>query len=265
MFDFILAHEAALRLGAFAGVLAALLLLEALLPRRGGDRLRALRWPANLPMVAAGALLVRLFLPLGAAGVALWVRQHGVGLFNALAVPDTLAGIVSFLALDATIYWQHRLLHKVPALWRIHRMHHSDVEIDATTALRFHPLEIGLSMAIKLAVVVALGAPPVVVVMFEIALNAAAMFNHANLALPPALDRLLRSIVVTPDMHRVHHSTLRRERDSNYGFSFSWWDRLFGSYTGQPEGGHLAMPIGLPEFRAREEQGFVPLLLQPLK
>ena len=172
MFDYILAHEAAVRMCAFAGVLAALLVLEALLPRRGGDRLRRLRWGANLPMVVAGALLVRMVLPLGAAGVALWARQQGVGLFNVLAVPNTIAEIASFLALDAAIYGQHRLFHRVPAFWRIHRMHHSDVEFDATTALRFHPLEIALSMGIKLAVVIALGAPPVIVILFEIALNA---------------------------------------------------------------------------------------------
>lgn len=263
MNDFILAHEVALRFAAFAGVLALLLALETLAPRRGGERLRRMRWSANLPMVAAGALLVRLLLPLGAVGAALWAQRQGVGLFNRLPLP--LAGLWSFLALDALIYWQHRLFHRFPLLWRIHRMHHSDIEFDATTALRFHPLEILVSMLIKMAAVLALGAPPLAVIVFEIALNAAAMFNHANLALPLPLDRILRRLVVTPDMHRVHHSVERREYDSNFGFNLSWWDRLFGSYTAQPAAGHHAMRIGLPEFREMREQGLLALLMQPIK
>lgn len=261
MTAFILAHEAMLRLAVFLGVLALLLAFETLAPRRGGDRLRRMRWSANLPMVVAGALLVRLLLPLGAVGAALWAQRNGVGLFNRLPLP--LAGLASFLVLDAVIYWQHRMFHRVPLLWRIHRMHHSDVEFDATTALRFHPLEIGISMAIKIGAVLALGAPPLAVIAFEIALNAAAMFNHTNLALPLALDRVLRKLVVTPDMHRVHHSVERRERDTNFGFNLSWWDRLFGSYTDQPAAGHLDMRIGLPEFREEREQRLLRLLLQP--
>jgi sterol desaturase/sphingolipid hydroxylase (fatty acid hydroxylase superfamily) len=267
MHDALLAHQAAIRFAAFAGVLALLLVLETLAPRRGGDRLRRLRWSANLPMLLAGSLLVRLALPLGAAGAALWAQGRGVGVFNHWDIPllGPLAGLWSFLALDALIYWQHRVLHVVPWLWRIHRMHHSDVEFDATTALRFHPLEIGLSMLLKIGAVVALGAPALAVLAVEVALNAAAMFNHSNIALPLALDRWLRRLVVTPDMHRVHHSLLRRERDTNYGFNLSCWDHLFRSYTRQPEGGHLAMPIGLPEFRDPREQRFLPLLLQPLE
>lgn len=265
MHDWIVAHEALVRFGAFAIVLAALLALEALAARRRTDRQRALRWPANFTMAAACVVLVRLLLPLGATGTALWAGAHGMGLFNQVALPSAIAAVLSFLALDAVIYGQHRLFHRFPLFWRFHRMHHSDIEFDATTALRFHPLEIVLSMLIKMGAVLILGAPVMGVIAFEIALNGVAMFNHSNLALPAALDRALRRFVVTPDMHRVHHSIHGREYNSNFGFNLPWWDHLFRSYTDQPADGHATMQIGLRDFRAPEEQGVVHLLLLPLK
>lgn len=265
MADFFLIHTAAARLAVFAAVLGALLVLEVILPRRGGERLRRLRWGPNLGMVAAGWVLLRLTVPLGAAGAAVLAQARGIGLFHQLALPGWLAGLLSFVALDALIYGQHRLFHATPWFWRIHRMHHSDIEFDATTALRFHPLELLLSMLIKIGAVFALGAPALAVIAFEIVLNASAMFSHANLRLPPALDRALRAVVVTPDMHRVHHSVHRTEYDSNFGFNLSLWDRLFGSYRAQPADGHATMRIGLPEFRNESEQRFVALLAQPLK
>lgn len=265
MHDWIIAHEATLRLAAFVGLLALLLAAEFAWPRRAGPMHRALRWSANLPMVVAGAVFVRLLVPLGATGAALWAQAQGVGLLHRVDAPAPVEAVLAFAALDCLIYWQHRVFHKVPLFWRLHRMHHSDVEFDATTALRFHPVEILVSMLIKIGAVVALGAPALAVIAFEIALNGTAMFNHSNLRLPPGIDRALRALVVTPDMHRVHHSVHRREHDSNYGFNLPWWDRLFGSYTDQPAEGHTGMRIGLHAFRDDPEQGLLPLLLQPLK
>lgn len=265
MLDSLVAHQAAARLCAFVAVLAVLLAAEALWPRRAGPMRRGLRWTPNLAMVAIDTLLVRLLLPLGAAGAAVWAARSGVGLLNHVELGATAEILLAFIVLDALIYWQHRLLHMIPLLWRLHRMHHSDVEFDATTALRFHPGEILLSMLVKMVAVVALGAPVGSVIVFEIALNATAMFNHSNLRLPTALDRVLRRLVVTPDMHRVHHSIHRRELDTNYGFNLPWWDHLFRSYTDQPAEGHSAMNIGLPEFRSEEEQRLWSLLAQPGK
>lgn len=263
--EWIVDHEPWLRVGSFGAILLLLLVLEALLPRRAGPMRRPLRWGANLPMVVVDVLLVRLLIPLGATGAAIWADVHGYGLFARLNWPGWVEGVLAFLALDCLIYWQHRIFHQWPLAWRLHRMHHTDVEFDATTALRFHPVEILLSMLIKVGAVLALGAPAVAVIAFEIALNGVAMFNHANLRLPLALDRALRLAVVTPDMHRVHHSTHRREHDSNYGFNLPWWDRLFGSYTPQPHEGHEAMRIGLDEFREEADQRLIPLLAQPLR
>lgn len=261
--DWIVAHEPWLRAGSFGAILLALLLLEEALPRRAGPMRRRLRWGANLPMVVIDVLLARLVVPLGATGAAIWADVQGLGLFALVAWPGWLEGTLAFLALDCLIYWQHRIFHQWPLAWRLHRMHHSDIEFDATTALRFHPLEIIVSLFIKIGAVLALGAPALAVVLFEIALNGVAMFNHANLRLPPALDRALRTFVVTPDMHRVHHSTHRREHDSNYGFNLPWWDWLFRSYTAQPHEGHEAMRIGLEAFRDDADQKLLPLLLQP--
>jgi sterol desaturase/sphingolipid hydroxylase (fatty acid hydroxylase superfamily) len=261
--DWIVAYEAPVRLGAFLAVLATLMAAQQAWPRRPRPLRPGRRWGVNLSLVAIDAALVRLLVPLGAAGAALWAQARGLGLFAHLDAPPLLEGALSFLALGALIYWQHRLFHRIPLLWRLHRMHHSDVEFDATTGVRFHPVEIALSMAIKVAAVVALGAPVLAVIAFEVALNATSMFNHANLDLPPALDRALRRVIVTPDMHRVHHSTHREEHDSNYGFNLSWWDHVFASYTAQPREGHLQMRIGLRQFREAADQHLWPLLVQP--
>jgi sterol desaturase/sphingolipid hydroxylase (fatty acid hydroxylase superfamily) len=264
MHEWLLEHEAAARFGAFAGVLLALLAAQWRWPRRPLAA-PARRWGVNLAMVAIDTVFVRLAVPLGAAGAALWAQNRGVGLLTLAAWPPWLEGALAFLALDCLIYWQHRLFHRIPLFWRLHRMHHSDLEIDTTTGVRFHPVEIAVSMLIKIAAVIALGAPVFAVIVFEIALNATSLFNHANVALPLRLDRALRLALVTPDMHRVHHSVHRREHDSNFGFNLSWWDHVFRSYTDQPADGHLTMRIGLHAFRDAAEQRLGPLLLQPVR
>ena len=265
MQDWIVTHEPLARAGAFALVLALMLAAEALWARRAGPMQRTRRWGANLAIVLIDSVLVRLLLPLGAGGAALWAAGRNLGLLNLVQWPAVLEGALAFAALDALIYWQHRLFHRIPLLWRVHRMHHSDVEFDATTGVRFHPVEILLSMLVKMTAVVALGAPVIAVIVFEIALNATSLFNHANLRLPPAVDRVLRRLVVTPDQHRVHHSVHRREHDSNYGFNLPWWDHLFGSYTDQPADGHSTMLIGLTDFREPADQALPRLLTQPLR
>lgn len=252
-----------LRFAIFIVVLALLLAAERVWPRRRVDRALR-RWPANFGLVVVDSLLLRLVLGAGAVGVALWAEQQSFGLLHRLALPGWLAGALALLALDLLIYFQHRLFHAVPLLWRLHRVHHSDLAFDATTALRFHPAEILLSMLVKMGAVALLGAPAWAVVVFEVVLNGAAMFNHANLALPQRLDRALRLVVVTPDMHRVHHSIHRDETDSNFGFSVPWWDRLFGTYRAQPRDGHENMAIGIERFREARDQRLLRLLLQPL-
>ncbi|GAB4360147.1 MAG: sterol desaturase family protein [Kiloniellaceae bacterium] len=265
MSDFLLTHEPVLRLALFFGVLAALMAAEAVLPRRRRAIPRLTRWVGNLGVVAIDTLLLRLIFPLAAVGFALVAEERGWGLFNAVAVPGWLAFLVSLLVLDLAIYLQHVMFHAVPALWRLHRMHHADLEIDVTTGLRFHPVEILLSMGIKIAVVAALGPPAVAVLVFEVLLNATAMFNHSNLKLPLALDRVLRLLVVTPDMHRVHHSIHPNETNSNFGFNFPWWDRLLGTYRPQPRDGHEAMTIGIEQFRSLGDLRLDRMLVQPLK
>jgi sterol desaturase/sphingolipid hydroxylase (fatty acid hydroxylase superfamily) len=268
MQDWIVTHEPWLRLAAFGAVLLALLAAEELWPRRAPPARRAPRWFVNLALVAIDTGFVRLIalaVPLAAVAAALWAAREGVGLFTQVQWPLLLEATLSFLALDALIYGQHRLFHRVPLFWRLHRMHHSDLEFDTTTGVRFHPVEIAVSMLIKVAAVVALGAPAIAVIAFEVALNATSLFNHSNLRLPPWLDRALRRVVVTPDMHRVHHSVHRREHDSNFGFNLSWWDHLFRSYTDQPADGHTTMRIGLTVFRETDDQRLLALLRQPLR
>jgi sterol desaturase/sphingolipid hydroxylase (fatty acid hydroxylase superfamily) len=264
MESFVLSHDMALRFASFAAVLAAMTAWEAWRPRRaraGYGRLK--RWSANLGLVALDALLVRLIFPLAAVGAAVLAEARGWGLFNTVELPAWLAIAITLLILDLTIYGQHVAFHKVPLLWRLHRVHHSDVDLDATTGLRFHPIEIALSMALKIALVIALGAPALAVILFEVGLNAFAMFNHANVHLPERLDRVLRRLIVTPDMHRVHHSIHRDETDSNYGFNLSLWDRIFGTYRAQPRDGHEGMTIGLDVFRSASEGTLRRLLIQP--
>lgn len=242
--------EGALRFSVFAVVFLAMALAEMAAPRRALGHGRRRRWFTNLGIVAIDAVAVRLIFPLAAVGIALWAQVQGYGLFHWIEAPLWLAGPVAFVALDFAVWAQHWVTHKVPVLWRIHRVHHSDVDFDFTTGIRFHPIEIALSMLWKMAVILALGAPAVAVFAFEVVLNGMAMFNHANLRLPPGLDRALRLVIVTPDMHRVHHSAIRRETDANYGFNLSWWDRLFATYVPQPEAGHDGMTIGLKSYQS---------------
>jgi sterol desaturase/sphingolipid hydroxylase (fatty acid hydroxylase superfamily) len=257
--------ELFIRLGAAIGIFLALALWEVLAPRRRLSVGRGGRWPSNLGVLAIDALLVRLLIPGAAVGMAVIAAQRGWGLLNITPWPVWLEALAGFLALDLAIYGQHVAFHKVPLLWRLHRMHHADLDIDVSTGLRFHPVEIILSMLIKIAVVILIGVPALAVVIFEVVLNATSMFNHSNAGMPAWVDRIVRLVVVTPDMHRVHHSIKRHETDSNFGFNMPWWDRLFGTYRAQPEAGHESMTIGLPIFRDRRELRLDRLITQPFR
>ena len=261
----ILAAEPTVRLAVFVVVLALLAALEFIVPRRRGEADRRRRWPGNLGMMALDTILVRILFPTAAVGVALAAEANGLGLLNQLAIPAWLELLVAIVALDLIIYGQHVLFHAAPWLWRLHRVHHSDVAVDVTTGVRFHPLEIILSMLIKLAAVVALGAPALGVMLFEIILNATSMFGHSNIRLPASADRIARALLVTPDMHRVHHSIVARETNSNFGFNLAVWDRLFGTYRALPAAGHEAMTLGLTAFRDRGDSRLDRMLWQPLR
>ncbi len=259
----LLAHEPTLRLAAFLGMLGLMALWELAAPCRRNDLPRLLRWSNNLALVVIDSLVLRIGFPVLATGLAVLAADQGWGLFNWLALPGWLGFMLGFLLLDLAIYAQHATFHAVPWLWRLHRMHHADQDFDLTTGLRFHPGEIVVSMAVKLALVLLLGVPAVVVLLFEVMLNATAIFNHANVRLPGAVDRVLRLIVVTPDMHRIHHSVNPMETHSNFGFNLPWWDWLFHTYRAQPLLGHRNMTIGLPIFRTRRDQWLDRMLLQP--
>jgi sterol desaturase/sphingolipid hydroxylase (fatty acid hydroxylase superfamily) len=261
--DFILANEPGLRLGAFLGVFAVMALWELSAPRRRLSASRWQRWTSNLGILAVDALMLRLLLPAAAVSTAILAREEGWGLFNAVPLPAWTAVLASILVLDLAIYGQHIVFHKVPLLWRLHRVHHTDIDFDATSGVRFHPFEIALSLVFKIAVIATLGAPAVAVLAFEVLLNASSLFNHANVRIPPGVDRILRRVIVTPDMHRVHHSVHRDETDSNFGFNLALWDRLFGTYRDQPREGHLGMTIGLAAFRSSQERRLPRLLVQP--
>ncbi|WP_163557364.1 sterol desaturase family protein [Halomonas sp. NO4] len=256
--------EAGFRLGTFLAVLLIMVLWELRAPRRALTVGRLRRWPSNAGIVALDTLLVRLLLPAGAVTLGLFVESAGWGLFQWLGWPLWLTLLLSVILLDLTIWTQHVLFHAVPALWRLHRMHHADLDVDATTGLRFHPLEILISMGIKAAAVVALGAPGLAVLLFEVLLNATSLFNHGNVRLPPHLERRLRWVVVTPEMHRVHHSWHPAETNSNFGFNLPWWDRLLGTYVAQPRDGHEGMTLGLHDFRDPRWLRLDRMLLQPL-
>jgi sterol desaturase/sphingolipid hydroxylase (fatty acid hydroxylase superfamily) len=245
-----LEYEPIIRLSAFGGVLAIMALLEAMFPRRQRRFGRLVRWPGNFMIMLLNTLLVRLLFPAAAVGFALLIAEQQTGVLNVIAAPFPIAVIASMLILDLAIYLQHIVFHRVPWLWRIHRMHHTDLDLDVTSGARFHPLEIILSMLIKLAVIWLTGAPATAVLLFEVLLNAGAMFNHANLRLPIGVDRALRLLIVTPDMHRIHHSVLRDETDSNFGFNLSWWDRIFGTYIIEPQSGQKDMTLGLPDMQS---------------
>jgi sterol desaturase/sphingolipid hydroxylase (fatty acid hydroxylase superfamily) len=265
MRDALFTYEPMIRLGAFAGVFALMTAWELLTPRRPQTVGRNWRWPNNLGVLAVDALLVRVVLPVTTVGLALVAEAHGVGLFNMITLPAWASIIVSVMVLDLAVYLQHVLFHAVPALWRLHRMHHADLEVDLTTGLRFHPIEILLSTGIKLTVIAAVGAPAVAVLIFEVLLNITSIFNHSNIRIPAGIDRILRWFVVTPDMHRVHHSIVRRETNSNFGFNLPWWDLLLGTYRAQPAAGHAAMTIGIEQFRDPRELGLDRMLLQPFR
>ena len=250
MNDTILQHEATLRLGVFFGILLVMALWEVLAPRRALVVSKPRRWLSNLGIVFLNSLLLRLLLPMTAVAFAVYVRQQGWGVFNHFAVAGGLAFVGSVVLLDLAIYLQHVMVHAVPALWRLHRVHHADRDFDVTSGARFHPIEILLSMGIKLCVIALLGPPAVAVVVFEVLLNAMSMFNHSNVRMPGWLDRALRALLVTPDMHRVHHSIEDHETNSNFGFNLSLWDRVFGTYKDQPDAGHTNMTIGIRDFTA---------------
>jgi sterol desaturase/sphingolipid hydroxylase (fatty acid hydroxylase superfamily) len=264
--DWILGHEISLRLGFFVGILAAIGGWELAAPRRTPTASKLLRWSNNLGLVFLNTLMLRLLFPAAATGIAVLAQQRGWGLFNSISAPLPLATLASIVMLDGIIYLQHVMLHTVPVLWRLHRVHHADPDYDVTTGTRFHPLEIIISMLIKFTAIIALGAPVAAVVIFEVILNATAMFNHGNIRLPGHIDRVLRLLVVTPDMHRVHHSVENDELNSNFGFSLSWWDRLFGTYREQPRAGHLNMMIGIREYREPKQTIWLPgLLMLPFR
>jgi sterol desaturase/sphingolipid hydroxylase (fatty acid hydroxylase superfamily) len=257
--------EAVLRLGSFTGLFALVALWEWRAPRRQSTWTRRRRWPSNLGIALLSTLLLRLVTPAAAIGSALLAAERGWGFFHLVSLHPGVAFVASVLLLDLVIYFQHRVFHRVPLLWRLHRMHHSDPDFDVSTAVRFHPLEILLSMGIKMTAVLLLGAPAAAVLVFELLLNATSVFNHGNLRLPRGVDRWLRWLVVTPDMHRVHHSVRHEETDSNFGFSIPWWDRLFGTYRAQPVDGHEGMRIGLTEFSGEREIRLADMLMQPLR
>ncbi len=249
----------------FFGILIVMAVWELAAPRRRVEIPRLVRWSNNLGLVVLDALLVRLAFPVVAVGLAAVATENDWGLLNQISIPGWIATILAVLALDLAIYLQHVLFHAVPALWRLHRVHHADLEFDVTTGVRFHPLEILISMAIKLLLILALGPPAIAVLIFEVLLNGTSLFNHSNLRLPFRLDALLRLIIVTPDMHRVHHSILPSETNSNFGFNLPWWDWLLGTYLAQPSAGHVGMTIGIEQFRTKRDLWIDRLLLQPFR
>jgi sterol desaturase/sphingolipid hydroxylase (fatty acid hydroxylase superfamily) len=261
--------DGAIRLAVFLSVFLVMALIELGWPKRPLHASKRRRWLTNVGISVTGSIVLRLMamlaVPIAAVAAALYAEQHQIGLLNHVAWPAWIKIVLALLALDLAIWVQHLASHKIPLFWRLHKVHHADRDIDVTTAVRFHPVEIALSMLWKIVVVVPLGAPPLAVFLFEVILNACAMFNHANIALPAWLDAALRVAIVTPDMHRVHHSVLWREHDSNYGFNLSVWDRLFRTYTPQPEKGHQGMTIGLTPYQTAAPTRFGWSLLLPFR
>lgn len=259
--DFITQHEVAVRLGFFFTVFGLVALWEIIAPRRTLSVSKAVRWVNNLGLVFLNTIVLRLLFPAAAVGVAVFVKENNWGLLNHFQFSFPLAVLISIVAMDLVIYLQHLLVRAAPTLWRLHRVHHADPDYDVTTGSRFHPIEIILSMLIKFATIIVLGPPIVAVVIFEVVLNALAMFNHGNIRLPLALDRVLRLIVVTPDMHRVHHSVEDNETNSNFGFNLSVWDHLFGTYIDQPRDGHEKMAIGIHNYHEAKQISWLPGML----
>ncbi len=263
MREFVTEHEAILRMAFFAGIFLVLALAEWIAPRRALATSKAKRWFGNLGIVFIDSVLLRLLAPAGAVGISGWVEMQGWGVFHVADWPFWLEVTLTILALDLIIYLQHVMFHAVPVLWRLHMIHHADLDYDLTTGVRFHPLEILVSLGIKAGAILVLGATPVAVILFEILLNGTAMFNHGNFYIPIGVDRVLRLLVVTPDMHRVHHSVFPFETNSNFGFCLPWWDRLCGTYRSQPRNGHEDMTIGLNQFRDASRLTLPWLLILP--
>jgi sterol desaturase/sphingolipid hydroxylase (fatty acid hydroxylase superfamily) len=258
-------NEIIIRLTAFFGIMSTLMLLETIVPRRQLAIPRLHRWPSNISIVFLNSLLTKLIMPMSGVAMAVFVQNQQWGILSILNPPFWLNVTIAVVLLDMAIYFQHVMFHALPLLWRLHRMHHTDMEFDVTTGNRFHPLEIIISMLIKYSIIILLGPPPLAVIIFEVALNGTAMFNHANLRLPISFDKYLRLFVVTPDMHRVHHSIAKDETNSNFGFNLPWWDRLFGTYRAQPKLGHKNMVIGLSYPRSEKQcQSLLGMLLTPL-
>jgi len=265
MTDFISQNEGAVRISVFLGVFALMALWEFSAPRRALVAPKPNRWGTNWGIVILDTLIVRILFPAAAVGAALDASAQGWGLFNWLDWPGWVEVVLAILAFDCLIYWQHVLSHRIPFLWRLHRVHHSDRDIDVSTAIRFHPGEIALSMALKIGAVYLLGPAAIAIILFEVILNGCALFNHSNIKLGTRVDAILRKVLVTPDMHRVHHSVIPRETDANFGFNVPWWDRLFGTYIDQPEKGHEGMTIGLHEFQDARPSRFAWSLLLPFR
>jgi sterol desaturase/sphingolipid hydroxylase (fatty acid hydroxylase superfamily) len=260
---FIIDKEIWIRLGVFCLVFIVMAVWETMRPRRILTEPKGKRWAVNLSITLLNALIIRLIFPLAAVGSALIAEEQKWGLFNQFTIDDRIAGIIAILVLDFTIYAQHAMFHYIPVFWRLHMVHHTDLDIDVTTGARFHPIEILLSMTIKMSVIVLLGAPAYSVLVFEVLLNGTSMFNHSNIYIPPEIDKVIRLFVVAPDMHRVHHSVIISERNSNFSFNFSWWDRIFRTYKDQPDRGHNEMVIGLANFRDFKQLGLPHILALP--
>ena len=266
MEEFILQNEKPIRMGFFFGVLLIMAVWEIAAPRRKLTASKTLRWTNNIGLVFFNSFVIRILFPAAAVGVAITAKEQGYGLFNVYEVSPYIAVVASVVIMDFVIYIQHVMVHAIPMLWRLHRVHHADPDYDVTTGARFHPVEIILSMLIKFAAILLLGPPVLAVILFEIILNVTAMFNHGNVGLPPALDRVLRWVLVTPDMHRVHHSVEDDEANSNFGFSLPWWDRLFGTYKNQPRGGHVGMTIGIHKFNEAKDVSWITgILILPFR
>lgn len=254
--------EGTLRLSIFLSVLILMGALEAMFPARQRVQKRASRWVTNLGLVIIDTLAIRLLFPVIAVGAALWAQTQDWGLLNLTALPNWAAVLIAIIVLDMMIYWQHVASHRIPVLWRLHKVHHADRDLDASSGLRFHPVEIILSMLYKMIIVVALGAPVLAVIIFEIILNACALFNHANVRLPRWVEQPLRQVLVTPALHRIHHSVIERETNTNFGFSVIWWDKIFRSYTDKPKG---ELTLGLSEYQTDAPSNLIWSLIAPFK
>ncbi len=259
--EFIAHHELSIHMGFSLGVFTLMAVWELLAPRRSLTASKVVRWANNLGLAILNTAILRLLFPAAAVGVAMFTSAHGWGVLNHFAVPLPVAVVLSLVALDFIIYLQHVLMHAVPVLWRLHRVHHADPDYDVTTGSRFHPVEIVLSMLVKFSAIVVLGAPPLAVVIFEVILNTMSLFNHGNVRLRLGIDRVLRLVVVTPDMHRVHHSVEGNEANSNFSFNLSIWDRICGTYIDQPRKGHHAMTIGIDNYREARLVSWLPGIL----